>query len=1574
MKRSADLRILLGALGLAAVLLALIFFWPGEPEAENGREKTSADPSQPLVIQPEGPLEIRSVRPAANSDYNTPDTDIALGFSRPVGSVAEWAEITPALPGLWRQNGLSAVFLPQAALAADTLYTVTLRAGLPGLSGEPLAEDYTFSFRTDYSGARDSFLEINGEFSESFLVADPVAVRFTALSDGFTEAPVTASVYRVADSAAYVALALDHAARINAWCGRESDALVLPAAAAGPETLIDGVLLAAATQGVYYFLLPENPGPGYYLLDLTIRGRTATVRRQKLICVSDLAVYWQSLGGHTEFWLNDAASGRPLVNATVAIAPADEGEPLRAVSNADGLAALDTDPAGGRLALTIQAADGRDWADACLFPPMSAAAEAPSRLYYTYLYFDRPEYLSADTARFWGFTIPRREGGEPPAEVVVAFPGLPPQTVPVTKGAFSGEFTWAGAEAGRYEAELAVEGETVLSRPLRILSGLKPAYTIRAAADKAFYRQGEAAALTARAAWADGTPAAGLRLTAESRDISAARVADAAGRADFSLAEAEPASWRPYREAIDLRAEEAGVQASATVAFYRFPTDYICTVRAEATPGGFYLEADTARIDFTAAEALLAAEGETAATAVDFAARIQGEPYEQYFDAGIVRREYVREETGEYYDFLQKTPVKQYRYTYRETLVERLSFSTAGGRWRSGLLPWPTDGSVSYQINLDYETPDGVTLRESISVGADPRQAAVDYYFLETDSREFSPGERLSLNLGNAARPLPPSGRLFYSVLGDETVVAAVTAETGFSLYCAEGLLPDFRVSAAYFDGKHIFSLEEVHMTFRAAERELRVAVRPERETYEPGERVKAEIRVTDALGQPRAASFFLSVTDEAAFAPGEEGDPTAVAILYRPLEPVGGAARFASYRPHSFSAAPGAGDGDEGGEMSESGGSGGTDFSRRQGDFLSPAAFVRGQTDGGGRAEISFSLPDQAALWRLTAVACTEDGYAGAARATVRASSPLALRPVLSERYTTADDIVLVLRTDGAPAEAAVVYTARLESGSAAVAEQTVRSGADGYAVCNFGKLPAGAYTFRLAATAGPEARAEAIRPFSVAASLVETPLSLWSDVAGLAKLQDLTWPVDLIFYDRSHELYVRALVTLAGAAGARADERLAGEFARAALAQGFTAGAPARPGGESPGAESAAAAAPADADRLPVDAGRLPAAYVSGGGLSLLPSGGPDGQPDCLLTAKAVAAAPASVDPEQTRAYFYDLLYRSDATPAETAAAYLGLAALGAPVLTDIQTLLPNRAALFTLRDCLRLSTALALLGDRAGAATWYEEFIAPLVRPAGGALVCDAGLGDEAAYALTAEAAVPARLLGRAQADGLLTYVLEREDGEYSPLLDIMAALRFTPEPDGGEAELRYQLEGKDITIDLGAVPFHCLRLGAEQFAAADFRSGGDAGVAVLYSGGAADLDPDTSGRITVAKSYAPAGAFVRVTIDVRMQNNAPLALYTLTDVLPAGLRFAAPEPDEQGNWYLSGEEEGRVDFVLSRVREQAGARVDILADFQVTYLARVALPGEFLADSAVVRHAESELCAVSVPRRQSFRLMP
>jgi len=105
-----------------------------------------------------GFLEVTGTQPARGATEVSVDTSITVAFNRPVvplTGVAEQASlpqplsITPTVAGTgqWINTGIYQ-FTPSTRLAASTLYTVTVKAGLEDTTGGLLTEDYVFTFRT----------------------------------------------------------------------------------------------------------------------------------------------------------------------------------------------------------------------------------------------------------------------------------------------------------------------------------------------------------------------------------------------------------------------------------------------------------------------------------------------------------------------------------------------------------------------------------------------------------------------------------------------------------------------------------------------------------------------------------------------------------------------------------------------------------------------------------------------------------------------------------------------------------------------------------------------------------------------------------------------------------------------------------------------------------------------------------------------------------------------------------------------------------------------------------------------------------------------------------------------------------------------------------------------------------------------------------------------------------------------------------------------------------------------------------------------------------------------------------
>ena len=95
-----------------------------------------------------------------------------------------------------------------------------------------------------------------------------------------------------------------------------------------------------------------------------------------------------------------------------------------------------------------------------------------------------------------------------------------------------------------------------------------------------------------------------------------------------------------------------------------------------------------------------------------------------------------------------------------------------------------------------------------------------------------------------------------------------ITLNKGFNgndinLDIAHDHFPNFRVNVAALDGKHVRTVAKDF----TVERQLRVTIKPLKDSYKPGAKGKIELTVTDQLDKPVQAELSLSLVDEALFA-----------------------------------------------------------------------------------------------------------------------------------------------------------------------------------------------------------------------------------------------------------------------------------------------------------------------------------------------------------------------------------------------------------------------------------------------------------------------------------------------------------------------------------------------------------------------------------------------------------------------------------------------------------------------------------------------------------------------------------
>ncbi len=179
-------------------------------------------------------------------------------------------------------------------------------------------------------------------------------------------------------------------------------------------------------------------------------------------------------------------------------------------------------------------------------------------------------------------------------------------------------------------------------------------------------------------------------------------------------------------------------------------------------------------------------------------------------------------------------------------------------------------------------------------------------------------------------------------------------------------------------------------------DRRLQVQILPERLEYRPGEEAVVTLEVRDHTGRPVRAELSLGVVDEAIYALAEEAGPDPFTAFYARRENL-------VHTYHSLQPTRGFGGGEHGG------GDGGYGRANPRKDFPDTAYWNPGiVTDAGGRAVVTFRLPDTLTRWRLTARAVTVETQVGEGRATFTTTQPLVVRPALPRFLVQGDAFTL--------------------------------------------------------------------------------------------------------------------------------------------------------------------------------------------------------------------------------------------------------------------------------------------------------------------------------------------------------------------------------------------------------------------------------------------------------------------------------------------------------------------------------------------------------------------------------------
>ncbi|HEX5828954.1 MAG TPA: Ig-like domain-containing protein, partial [Candidatus Limnocylindrales bacterium] len=268
-------------------------------------------------VQAVQPLSVVATVPRDESTRVPLDTGIEVTFDQDgvaLGDARKFISIAPPVEGTWVQEGRTVAFVPAAALPTGTLYTVTVRHGLP-LAGTSmtLEQDVIVRFETDDEAAPNTWVTLRrGLYDTGTAEGAVIGVNMDEPEeeesegrDRPNEVAVTLHELRNVDAAVD---AWDEIRRAPGWTLVSGTA---PVATDGLPVALESTLplrrIEPERNDRLWFRLPAMPA-GWYVLTMQERG----VPRQAVVQVTDLAVYATVTATRTLAWVNDLATKAPL--------------------------------------------------------------------------------------------------------------------------------------------------------------------------------------------------------------------------------------------------------------------------------------------------------------------------------------------------------------------------------------------------------------------------------------------------------------------------------------------------------------------------------------------------------------------------------------------------------------------------------------------------------------------------------------------------------------------------------------------------------------------------------------------------------------------------------------------------------------------------------------------------------------------------------------------------------------------------------------------------------------------------------------------------------------------------------------------------------------------------------------------------------------------------------------------------------------------------------------------------------------------------------------------------------------
>jgi hypothetical protein len=867
--------------------------------------------------------------PRNQATYVPTDTGIELTFSHEnFANYEDKISIEPALDGHYEKHKRTLVFVPKK-LDPGTVYTVTMKKGVTVEGSDTsLAEDYVFSFETSPTNEqRGQISSSSFGFSVNFNeFPDTMEPAFAMRSYNVTQSEFPVKIFAF-NSADHFIEALQSGDHIPYWATYSRDAHKFDRSKLTDVASYN--LPLTEYENTKYLVLPEALDKGFYLIEAEYNGRFS----QAYIQVSNISAYSSITKTDTLVWVNSLDTKGPVTGASIKVANSN----VSATTDSDGVATFSSEQAFG---INNEENDKKDkylkvesgssvmvvpfWLYRSYF-----SSSSNTDFYWHHFYTDRTMYQPDDVINFWAFIKPR-SGEHINGQVKVRlsnsrYYNYYNEQIPIaeelveldTSNTGIGNMRLKNLTPGGYSLQLLVDDEVVYSKYISVQSYTKPAYKLEALPEKKAVFAGDNVEVDITSSFFEGTPVADLDLSYSYNGKKMDIVTDDLGKAHISLPTTytdcgNTDSYCYYPKSTNVyiapsKSEEGEITTYAYASVYGPKIGSAVKFSKEKNSNQATITTSVYNIDLNKINS-----GE------DYSPK-GGPAVGKSLRAGIVEVTYEKEETGEYYDFINKITHKKYKYNRIETPLTEYSGTTDGNGEHVYNLTVNKDKSYYVRVVID----DGSgrhDVQKRYLYSRYTRSADNDYYklqFKNADDSNFAIGEQVEFEFLNNEVLLPETEQknYLYYHLQRGLIEHETSNQPEHNFTFKEQYIPNIYAKGVWFDGTTYHNtsyntwgyggITGNLVAFDKESRRLNIDIQTDKKDYVPGEEVNISVKVTDENGGPVKAGVNINLVDEAYYQLRNEQVDT-LASIYNVYMSAGELTFYSSHRSaEAFGSAP---------------------------------------------------------------------------------------------------------------------------------------------------------------------------------------------------------------------------------------------------------------------------------------------------------------------------------------------------------------------------------------------------------------------------------------------------------------------------------------------------------------------------------------------------------------------------------------------------------------------------------------------------------------------------------------------